>query len=46
VTSSGHPYANRYISVAELENRKVVRWRDYLDPLRVFAAMEGREFKA
>ena len=32
-----HPYGNRYISVVE--------WRDYLDPLRVFAALDGRPFE-
>jgi limonene-1,2-epoxide hydrolase len=23
-----------------IRNRKIVHWRDYLDPLRVFAALE------
>jgi hypothetical protein len=23
----------------------VIAWRDYLDPLRVFAALEGRDFE-
>jgi ketosteroid isomerase-like protein len=42
VVSTGRPYSNRYISVIELKDRKVSYWRDYLDPLRVFAALEGR----
>jgi ketosteroid isomerase-like protein len=42
VVATGHPYGNRYISVIKLEARKVSHWRDYLDPLRVFAALEGR----
>ena len=42
VVATGYPYSNRYISVITLKDRKVSRWRDYLDPLRVFAALEGR----
>jgi ketosteroid isomerase-like protein len=44
VVATGQPYANRYISVVEITDRKVSAWRDYLDPLRVFAALEGRLF--
>jgi ketosteroid isomerase-like protein len=42
VVVTGYPYSNRYISVITLKDRKVSHWRDYLDPLRVFAALEGR----
>jgi ketosteroid isomerase-like protein len=42
VVTTGHPYSNRYISVITLKDRKVSHWRDYLDPLRVVAALEGR----
>jgi len=45
VVATGEPYGNRYISVAVIKDRKVVLWRDYLDPLRVFAAVEGRPFE-
>jgi ketosteroid isomerase-like protein len=38
---SGRPYGNRYISVVTIKDRKVTEWRDYLDPLRVFAALES-----
>jgi ketosteroid isomerase-like protein len=41
VTATGRPYGNQYISVVTIRNRKIVHWRDYLDPLRVFAALEG-----
>jgi ketosteroid isomerase-like protein len=41
VVATGYPYSNRYISVVTLRDRKVSHWRDYLDPLRVFAALEG-----
>jgi uncharacterized protein len=42
VVATGQPYSNRYISVVVIKDRKVTEWRDYLDPLRVFAAIEGR----
>jgi uncharacterized protein len=42
VVATGYPYSNRYISVITLKDRKVSHWRDYLDPLRVLAALEGR----
>jgi uncharacterized protein len=38
VVSTGAPYVNRFISVITVEDRKIVHWRDYLDPLAVFAA--------
>lgn len=41
VVRTARPYSNRYISVVTIEDRKIVHWRDYLDPLRVFAALEG-----
>ena len=45
VVATGFPYSNRYISVVAIKDRKVAGWRDYLDPLRVFAALEGRPFE-
>jgi uncharacterized protein len=39
VVSTGAPYANRYISVLTIIDRKVTRWRDYLDPIAVFEAV-------
>jgi len=41
VVTTGRPYGNRYISVITLKDGKVSYWRDYLDPLRVFAALEA-----
>jgi limonene-1,2-epoxide hydrolase len=32
--------------VITIKDRKVTQWRDYLDPLRVFAALEGRAFES
>ena len=38
VVRTGAPYLNRFISVITIRDRKIVHWRDYLDPLAVFAA--------
>ena len=37
--ATGVAYANRYISVLTIVDRKVTRWRDYLDPIAVFDAV-------
>jgi uncharacterized protein len=37
--ATGAGYANRYISVLTVVDRKVTRWRDYLDPIAVFEAI-------
>jgi uncharacterized protein len=39
VVHSGVAYGNRYISVVTVVDRKVTRWRDYLDPIAVFDAI-------
>src|SRR6202022_2511375 len=39
VVATGAPYTNRYISVLTITDRKVARWRDYLDPVAVFDAL-------
>jgi len=39
VVATGAAYANRYISVLTITDRKVTRWRDYLDPMAVFDAL-------
>ncbi|TRW80267.1 hypothetical protein FK535_19740 [Mycolicibacterium sp. 018/SC-01/001] len=33
------PYANNYMSVVTIRDRKVVHWRDYVNPLAVFDAL-------
>jgi ketosteroid isomerase-like protein len=38
VVRTGAGYSNRYVSVLTLFQRKVARWRDYLDPIAVFDA--------
>ena len=37
--ATGRPYCNHYISVVTIKDRKIIHWRDYLDPLRVFEAL-------
>lgn len=37
--ATGRPYRNHYISVVTIKDRKIIHWRDYLDPLRVFEAL-------
>jgi uncharacterized protein len=35
------PYDNRFVSIATIENRKIVRWRDYMDSLAAWRALNG-----
>jgi uncharacterized protein len=35
---TGRPYNNRFASIITIRDRKVARWRDYLDPIAVFDA--------
>ena len=41
VLSSGAAYDNRFISVITIENRKIVHWRDYMDSLAAWTALNG-----
>jgi uncharacterized protein len=41
ILSSGAPYDNRFISVITIENRKIVHWRDYMDSLAAWTALNG-----
>ena len=36
---TGRAYDNHFVSVIAIKDRKVTRWRDYLDPLAVFQAI-------
>jgi uncharacterized protein len=38
VVGTGAHYSNRYVSVLTITERKITRWRDYLDPIAVFDA--------
>lgn len=42
ILSSGGPYENRLISVITIENRKIVRWFDYMDSLAAWTALNNR----
>jgi uncharacterized protein len=39
VLSSGVTYDNRFISVVTIENRKIIHWRDYMDSLAAWTAL-------
>lgn len=39
VLATGAPYDNRFISIITIENRKIVRWRDYMDSLAAWTAL-------
>jgi ketosteroid isomerase-like protein len=39
VLASGAAYNNRLISVVTIENRKIVHWRDYMDSLAAWTAL-------
>jgi uncharacterized protein len=39
IVGTGAPYDNRFISVITAENRKIVHWRDYMDSLAAWMAL-------
>jgi ketosteroid isomerase-like protein len=39
ILGNGNSYDNRFISVVTIENRKVVHWRDYMDSLAAWTAL-------
>ena len=41
ILSSGASYDNRFISVVTIESRKIVRWRDYMDSLAAWTALNS-----
>ena len=41
ILSSGASYDNRFISVITIENRKVIYWRDYMDSLTAWTALNN-----
>jgi ketosteroid isomerase-like protein len=44
--ATGVSYDNRFISVITVENRKVAYWRDYMDSLAAWTALNGRKAPA
>lgn len=43
IVSNGNAYDNRFISVVTIENRKIVHWRDYMDSLAAWTALNVRQ---
>ena len=41
ILSTGMSYDNRFISVVTIEKRKIVHWRDYMDSLAAWMALNG-----
>ena len=41
ILSSGAPYDNRFISVITIEKRKTIHWRDYMDSLAAWTALNS-----
>jgi ketosteroid isomerase-like protein len=41
ILSTGAPYDNRLISVVTIENRKIIHWRDYMDSLAAWTALNN-----
>ena len=41
ILATGAPYDNRLISVVTIENRKIVHWRDYMDSLAAWTALNS-----
>ncbi|MFZ0036674.1 MAG: nuclear transport factor 2 family protein, partial [Candidatus Acidiferrales bacterium] len=41
ILSSGAPYNNRFVSIVTIENRKIVRWKDYMDSLAAWTALNS-----
>jgi ketosteroid isomerase-like protein len=41
ILATGTPYDNGFISVVTIENRKIVHWRDYMDSLAAWMALNN-----
>jgi ketosteroid isomerase-like protein len=39
ILATGAKYENRFCSIIEIENRKIARWRDYMDSLAAWNAL-------
>ena len=42
VLANSAAYDNRFVSIATIEKRKIVRWRDYMDSLAAWTALNQR----
>ena len=41
ILATGAPYDNRLIAVVTIENRKIIHWRDYMDSLAAWMALNN-----
>ena len=41
ILATGVPYDNKFISVITIENRKIIHWRDYMDSLATWTALNS-----
>jgi ketosteroid isomerase-like protein len=41
ILSSGAPYDNRLISIITIEKRRIIHWRDYMDSLAAWTALNS-----
>jgi ketosteroid isomerase-like protein len=41
ILATNTPYDNRFVSIATIEKRKVVQWRDYMDSLAAWTALNS-----
>jgi ketosteroid isomerase-like protein len=41
IVATGVPYDNRFIAVVTIENRKIIHWRDYMDSLAAWTALNS-----
>jgi ketosteroid isomerase-like protein len=41
IVSTGGTYDNMFVSVVTIENRKIIRWRDYMDSLAAWTALNS-----
>jgi ketosteroid isomerase-like protein len=39
ILATDMPYDNRFVSIASIENSKIARWRDYMDSLAAWTAL-------
>jgi ketosteroid isomerase-like protein len=41
ILRTGASYDNRFVSIITIENRKIVHWRDYMDSLAAWTALNN-----
>jgi ketosteroid isomerase-like protein len=46
ILATGVPYENRFTSIITIENKKVVHWRDYMDSLAAWTALNEKKVTA